>query len=338
MIRTPTRSGRDCQLWTGRHFFWPNCGCCPGDDLVYVGGDIGGGTTGDGLFRATGIQSTYQWVDGTSTRKIRVGKDGKLWTLGTGSVLSKRNFDTSVIWTASAGTLMGLDVDAAGNAYCVVTTKVRKYDEDGVNVLEFDHNAQVPESIAVDPSGNIFVLDTELTASGGYGLAKYDADGVEIWQFDDDGNAGEIACDKSGNVFLARGPLRKYDPDGVLLWTASDPADTAAVRVCTDADDNAYVHNTSGGATMNVAKYDGATGDLVWECEIIDGYAGTAFNGALCAAGGFVYSAHLYQSGDPTMPVAHKIDAASGLLVWNSGLQRNLRTAATAPGVACLFQ
>lgn len=326
-------------LWNGC-FFFTGCCCREEDGLVWVGGASGSGRTGEGLLQSDGSVTTYQFSDPTSTTKIRIGPNGDVWSIGGGQI-NRRRDDTFSLWSQGAAAFGGLAVDADGNAYCIVSTKLRKYDPDGATLLEFDHGCQVPSSISVDLEGNIIVLDTEFTVMGGRGIVKFDASGTELWQVDRDGNAGEAAVDADGNIYVAKGLLRKYDPDGGLLWTASEPTDVGCARVCVDDQGDPYVQTIPGDAPNSVAKYRRTDGALIWEAHPITSSAadGILLVGALAIVGTDLFSVNQYLAGTGgEFPVAHRLDAGDGTIVWSKVLDRSLFACAVAPGVAPLFQ
>jgi len=304
-----------------------------------VGGTLGEGRTTDGLLRSDGSVTVYQATDGTEVRTLRVGPDGDLWSVGFGGLVRRSGVDLSVKWTAAAAYYGGLAVDAAGYSYVIAASKVRKYDANGTLVgTPFDHGMAQPESIAVDPDGNIVILDNAFIFAGGQGLKKFDAGGTELWQQDADGNNGRIAIDADGNIYLAKGPLKKLDPDGGEIWTAEEPEDVAALRVCVDSAGDAYAQLIGDGGPIFVAKYAAADGELVWDEHMITATEANNLSlfGDLAVADGELYSTNRWIDVEP-FPVAWRLQASDGAVVWSKTLMRNLYACAVAPGVAPLF-
>ncbi|MBA7519177.1 hypothetical protein ES705_11252 [subsurface metagenome] len=208
-----------------------------------------------------------------------VGKEEKrnIW-------VRKCNSDGNVVWTKTYnGAANSQDrgyavaVDASGNVYVTgyETVKkeksniwVRKYDSDGYELWTSTHNGTANShdrgrGIAVDVSGNIFVIGSEWVTGEkrNIWLRKYDSDGNVVWtrtyngtDNDDDLGYG-IAVDGSGNVYVTGCEIitgegtniwvRKYDTDGNIVWTRTynGPAndDDEGYGIAVDGSGNVYV-------------------------------------------------------------------------------------------------
>lgn len=179
---------------------------------------------------------------------------------GQGANVWVRKYDGNgnVIWTRtyngaanSSDAANGIAVDGGGNVYVSgyerVTGQesnvwVRKYDSGG-NVVwtqtynGADNDRDISNDIALDESGNVFVIGYQ-TVTGqdkNIWIRKYDGNGSEIWTRTHDGPANDwdagngLAVDGSGSVYvtgfetvsgqLANVWIRKYDGDGNEIWT-----------------------------------------------------------------------------------------------------------------------
>ncbi len=207
-------------------------------------------------------------------------------------------------WTPQFGTsgedrATSVSVDGSGNVYVAGYTEgtlpgqtsaggvdafVRKYDSAGnlVWTSQFGTSAKdVANSVAVDGSGNVYVVgDTLGTFNGQTGTSpgisdafvrKYDSAGNVLWTQQVGTTNGEaehgngVTVDGSGNVYVVgdtTGALsgqanvgandawvRKYDSDGSVLWTRQFGTGTGdgAASVSVDGSGNVYVAGTTWG-------------------------------------------------------------------------------------------
>jgi len=153
----------------------------------------------------------------------------------------------------------------------------------------------VPESIAVDTLGNVYVTgwsySTYSPNNSNYTTIKYDQNGNELWvaTYNGPGNsidcANDIAVDSLGNVYVtgksknSKGDYDyatiKYDTKGNELWVArSNPpgtGDNHARAIAIDTSGNIYVtgYNGNGYATI---KYD-LYGNRIWIAIYDEGMA-----------------------------------------------------------------
>jgi hypothetical protein len=179
--------------------------------LGFVASGVAATANGDGLFGAPKL--------------IRVAPDGTKTT-------------TAI---PGGGTLA---VDAQDHVWTVVkdpapaTTLVpglSKFDLDG-NPLATTPLAFVPRQLLVDPSGNVWALDTAegraalAAPAPGTTLAKIAPDGTLLGTFPVAGR--QMACDAAGNLWISGPQLTKLAPDGTVLGTF--PIDSAGVAVATD--------------------------------------------------------------------------------------------------------
>jgi hypothetical protein len=175
-----------------------------------------------------------------------------------------------------------LDVDKAGNVY--VAGKARSkvngvyswnwsmvmYDKSGQIVWQAQYDGpasegDVPEDIAVDDDGNIYVTGSVVDVSTGADIAvmKYTTDSNEpnwIATYPDFGlyhdGSDELTLDDEGNIYVTGHyyPSHhdsdivtiKYDPNGTRLWDTpySGPANDDDGAVFIHVDDSGYVYVT----------------------------------------------------------------------------------------------
>ncbi len=188
--------------------------------------------------------------------------------LGQGWNIWTRKYDTNgfEIWTSTYNSPNngsdfghGIAVDNAGNVYVIGDEYrddlgqrnniwTRKYDSNGFEIWTSTYNSpnngdEYGKGIAVDSSGNVYVIGTEnrsdLGQSWNIWTRKYDSNGFEIWtstynspnSSEDDGE--DIAVDNMGNVYVTGTELRsdlgqgwniwtrKYDSNGYEIWTST---------------------------------------------------------------------------------------------------------------------
>jgi len=148
------------------------------------------------------------------------------------------------------------------------------------NVFNGAGNGQdIPNSLAVDSSGNVYVTGYSFGGGSGYNYAtiKYSSAGVSLWTnlFNDAGNgddfAKSLAVDSSGNVYVTGYSYNssgnnydyatiKYSSAGAQLWTnlfnGIGNGDDRANSLAVDANGNVYVTGSSWGGG---SSYDYAT-------------------------------------------------------------------------------
>jgi streptogramin lyase len=160
---------------------------------------------------------------------------------------------------------VGAAVDSSGNVYVADygNHRIQKFNPNGDFITQWGSpgDSYFAQSVAVDPSGNVYVVGNETT------IKKFDANGnlITVWEnsFNDLGS-GQIATDSLGNVYATNhyvcylsacpGPttrfsIRKFDSNGNLTveWGESGAGDSqfwSPRGVATDPSGNVYVADT----------------------------------------------------------------------------------------------
>ncbi len=197
--------------------------------------------------------------------------------------------------TSSIGEVVAVAVDNSGNVFFTAADCVFKLDQNGVLTRVAGTarggysgdggtatNAQLyPRSVAVDPSGNLFVADEGnnrvrristtgiITTVAGNGVQGFSGDGGPAVNAQLFGPTG-IAVDTSGDIFIAdQGNIRvrKVSPNGIITTVAGDgsqgfsgdggPAASAELNlptaVAVDASGNVFVADTQNGRIRKVS-------------------------------------------------------------------------------------
>ncbi len=178
-------------------------------------------------------------------------------------------------------------VDTSGNVYVTGKSKgigtgfdyaTIKYNSTGVQqwVARYNglwNNSDIPTSIAVDGSGNVYVTggSADTLTSIDYATVKYNSSGVQQWviRYNGPGNgidwANAISVDGSGNVYVTGSSTGtttkrdfatiKYNSSGVLQWIQrfNGPvnSDDVANSISLDGSGNVYV--AGGGLESNAS-------------------------------------------------------------------------------------
>ncbi|UOG73185.1 SBBP repeat-containing protein [Hymenobacter tibetensis] len=182
-----------------------------------------------------------------------------------------------LLWTARYNTAPNSDtggatdvaVDAMGNVYVTGPTRATssasdyatiKYSASGQQLWVAVYNGpgnstDVPSKVVVDGLGDVYVAGTT--------TVKYSPSGQQLWT----ATGGDIALDAANNVYLTGNGVSKYTASGQLIWATPGPG--GAVDL--DAAGNAYVTGSVDSGNNNLdyvaRKYNGATGQRVWEAR-----------------------------------------------------------------------
>lgn len=184
--------------------------------------------------------------------------------------------------------------------------------------------------VAVDASGNAYVIARAWTGTDDMLTIKYGLDGTREWTralgYDNlsADRPSSMAIRPNGNVLVTGGTngwfvTGEYDPAGNLLWSSRVSASTSASDIALGPGGTAYVvGGTYTQPTSNqfyVVKY-GASGNRVWS-KMYPGYA--ARRVAVDSVGNVVVAGY---AGIYTNWLTHKLDA-NGASLWSRTYDRH---------------
>jgi len=197
----------------------------------------------------------------------------------------------------------GMTIDASGNVY-VTGRSMNQYGNFDYATVKFNtdgvlqwakrfnapyNNIDIPNAIAVDKSGNVFVTGQSRYSSEGYQYVtiKYSSNGDSLWlrNYNGDGNSSSaigLSVDDSGNCYVSGNSIRfaqswnfvtiKYNSSGNTQWTkmySGTGANTQEVLTAmkTDTSGNIYLTGYSNMSSPNMdyltIKYDN-NGNYQW--------------------------------------------------------------------------
>jgi streptogramin lyase len=190
---------------------------------------------------------------------------------------SWNSYDTNEL-TNSFSKPSDVAVDSSGNVFVLDTGwwptpeyRIVKLDNEGGFLTRWgldgtdDGQIKTPTGIAVDSSGNVYVIDWWTDTSGWpfvnhYRIQKFDSDGVWVSTWDyEDGSANDqfsspqrIAVDSSGNIYVAdtfNHRIQKFDNDGAwdATWGSEGDGDGQFLHpqgIVVDSSGNIYVADT----------------------------------------------------------------------------------------------
>ncbi len=267
---------------------------------------------------------TQQWLVGylatgdmgSNPSKIKLDASSNVYVCGESNHLGS-NDNYAVVKYNSAGVLQwaqtyngtgnvqddanDIAIDLTGNVYVTGASWTTgsnldyvtiKYNSGGVQQWLKRYNgpgnsSDIPNAIAVDTSGNVFVTGFSLGSGTSYDMAtiKYNSIGDTLWlrryDFGPGGNRDDralaMALDRSGNAYVTGSSSSstfndyatiKYTPSGNPVWTlrynGAGSNDDDAVAVAVDNSNNLYVTGSSWGVSSNkdivTLKYSPVTG------------------------------------------------------------------------------
>ncbi|MDF7812049.1 T9SS type A sorting domain-containing protein [Hymenobacter sp. YC55] len=199
---------------------------------------------------------------------------------------------------------------------------------------------------------------TEASTTSNYATIKYSASGQQLWAAaysepgDSNDRTAEVMLDKAGNVYVEGTTTVKYSPDGQQLWTAPggdlalDAADNVYVSrsngitkytatgqqlwntpgpggaIDLDAAGQVYITGTVDGGSGNTdyvaRKYDGATGQQLWEARYNNSSNGRdeMVDAAVDAAGNVYITGNAYRSSNGSTDYATVKFSTTGQQLW----------------------
>ncbi|UOQ64711.1 T9SS type A sorting domain-containing protein [Hymenobacter volaticus] len=171
-----------------------------------------------------------------------------------------------------------------------------------------DSNDRTAE-LVLDKAGNVYVEGTT--------TVKYSPDGQQLWT----AAGGDLALDATDNLYVSRSSgITKYTASGQQIWTT--PAPAGAIYL--DAAGQVYVVGGVDRGTSNAdyvaRKYDGATGQQLWEARYNSANNGQdeMVSAAVDAAGNVYITGNTYRSSNSTSDYATVKFSTSGQQLWEA--------------------
>ena len=196
------------------------------------------------------------------------------WLAGSPVASVWRFLKGSQTWTYDTGNgTEAIALDAAGNVYVggfpagSPAKNVWKLDAEGNLLWDFcTESTRRVRGIAVDASGNVYVVGQRPPVAPRASVWKLNPDGTQAWQYDTGESTRAVAVDPSGNVLVAGTATSvktfwKLNSSGSLLWSM-----LAVHRaVASDSEGNIYLAGNWSRTPPyhNTYKYD-PDGNLIW--------------------------------------------------------------------------
>ncbi len=139
-------------------------------------------------------------------------------------------------------------VDRNGSVYTALQNSgVQKFDKDGNYVASISITKEglsgfrYPRGIAVDPGGQVYVMDGEDNR-----IQKFTGDGefISHWSFANpgDASASDIATDNQGNIYVLWEGVKKYTSEGAIIGSLKDGSGEEMIGVTAIAIDGSHVY------------------------------------------------------------------------------------------------
>jgi uncharacterized delta-60 repeat protein len=342
------------------------------DTVVRTLANVSSGTIS--LYNLYSRSTVPYWIGtlGSASYKIygngvAVDSSGNVYVCGTheftstnvDGFLAKYNSSGTIQWQRRYGDndnssqdASGIAVDSSGNVYTVGSFVLGGYYRSQILLSKYNSSGTIQwqkhlgsntdfgtaddygNSVAVDSSGNVYVVGTDNWASmAEITVAKYDSSGTIQWQRGlngtySDGGSG-ITVDSSGNVYIVGATtlnasgysaliLAKYNSSGSVQWQqrlGNTTTYTYGGGIAIDSSGNLYVVGTSSSHIV-VAKYNNS-GTIQWQRSLSSSYSDYGIGVAVDSSGNVYISG--YGGGPNQQCIIAKYDS-SGSIQW----QRNL--------------
>ena len=250
-------------------------------------------------------QPLFEWVRNYPMRGQGAALDsaGNIYILGrpvNNSVrIIKYNPSGSIIWSKELSTVNGGNLYAASDKYGNLYFSFFDMNDSYFRLTKYDSSGNYqwtkyyvtggyntyPQAIALDTTGNIFLIGNSQTATGSPFILKYNAQGDLLWTAGSTINGSGFFAgfvDKPGNIYVtgyckdsnnySRDYLTiKFNNAGIQQWAKryNGPGDKYDIAVSVKADDEGYCYIVGSVAieghagTSGTIKY-APNGDTVW--------------------------------------------------------------------------
>jgi len=171
--------------------------------------------------------------------------------------------------TDDKGNVLVLAVEYRREQNCTGGVRIEKYSRKGEFISQWgadagsgDGQLQLPDAIAVDAKGNIYITD-----SGNHRVQKFDSSGKFLTKWGRNGRSDGLFCaprsiavDNSGDVYVSdTSSIQKFTSEGEFLARWKEKGGRAGIAL--DSHSNVYVTSRS---NQSVSKFDNA-GNLISE-------------------------------------------------------------------------
>lgn len=217
---------------------------CTAAELCQAGVAASSGEVGEGAFHPWGVGAL---IAVGSSGTVYVGDENRVQEFTTAGVYQGQ------IELPGAGRVTALAVDSSGNAYvkAQLLSGVGEYAPSGLLLRTFDEGSESIAGVAVDPAGNVSVIDFE---TGELRVLKYDSAGNALAESSSGliANSTGIAANESGTVYVS-----DFEPEtstAKLLLFGSPPGEgNPPPAIDAEFASNVGTDNAALGAEINPA-------------------------------------------------------------------------------------